>query len=320
MKSIVKNYKEFILPIIIDFITMFFVNIIDNDLLFSLLLAFPIIPAGLFILMRSRPAFLSKLLYKNTYYYILIIMLFCIYYISLSTTIIISYYNINNIKLIVCMLILFLYINITCFIFLFFSHDIRTVKRKANVASCIPIEEKDNNILEVTLIRNKKHNNKWMFPGGHVNSSLQTPKDVAVKKAEIEAGLKVEVLDLKFLQEFDHCTNIIYPPHFVYSLDVTEEVECNRELGHTKHIDFVYICKVTKKTSNSGVYHTIKIEIDKNSKNDFTENAITNKITSKINEYYKSENNINQTDYHELSTDIPFRLLVALKAYLKYCN
>ena len=31
MKSIVKNYKEFILPIIIDFITMFFVNIIDND-------------------------------------------------------------------------------------------------------------------------------------------------------------------------------------------------------------------------------------------------------------------------------------------------
>lgn len=320
MKSITKFYIGFIAPVIIDAITFLFKNMIANDLLLCLLLIFPIVPAELFILMRSRPKFLNKLLCRNTYYYCLSISVFCSYYIALSTTILISCYNIKDIKLVICILVLFLYVNITCLIYLFFSHDIRTVKRKANVASCIPIKEDSNGNIEITLIRNEKHNNKWMFPGGHVNSSLQTPKDVAVKKAEIEAGLKVEVLDMQFLQEFDHCTNIIYPPHFVYSLAVNEEVECNRELGHNRHIDFVYICKVNSENQSSATYNTIKIKIDQGNLNNLTENEITNKITNEISEYHQNNGDHSQIDFHELSTDIPSRLLVALKAYVKYRN
>lgn len=78
---------------------------------------------------------------------------------------------------------------------------------------------------KILLVHHKKFN-KWVQPGGHIESN-ETPEETAKREVYEETGLKIELLGERFPREED----------FIRPL----AIQCNRNLQGDMHIDITYV-------------------------------------------------------------------------------
>ena len=132
----------------------------------------------------------------------------------------------------------------------------------AVTGTCIPfeyIEENDTIITYLILNSAYEDGNRLMFPGGHAFVNDESPEDIAIAKARIEAGLVVRPIDL--YQNFDMLPygkpssgkdsqfnaefSVYKPPHYSYLFVQNENAKCYRDKNHHYHYDAVYVCEIT---------------------------------------------------------------------------
>jgi len=77
---------------------------------------------------------------------------------------------------------------------------------------------------KILLVHHKKFN-KWVQPGGHIESN-ETPEEAAIREVYEETGIKIKLLGNRFPREDD----------FIRPLGI----QCNRNLNNDMHIDITY--------------------------------------------------------------------------------
>jgi len=301
MKDLISIILSNIAYIIAAFVSLR--EYISNGFIFGSLIAIPII-ITIFYFLYFKTQILEKLSSSILFRFIL----FGISYIFLVIFLISVNYIDNKEILSICLLYAFLNVSI-----LMISIFIQKSTRNdiGIVASCIPIKFENNselnNNIEIYLIENPNHENKWMLPGGHVKLGDEKISDVLKEKAKTEAGLEISILGLP--EESNNPTKwktISGLHHFTYSLKLDEKVMCNKKDGHKKHIDFMFVGKV-ESILNKFSYKRISIKLNINSDNINAKN-IRRKIDDALENYEKKD----------VSEDIPKRIEIALNAYKKY--
>ena len=149
----------------------------------------------------------------------------------------------------------------------------------AVTGTCIPFGYREEDDIIITyLILNSAYatGNRLMFPGGHAFINDESPEDIAIAKARIEAGLVVKPIDLyqnfnifpqdkqssgkdnQFSSEF--C--VYRPPHYSYMFTQSENAKCYKEKNHHFHYDAVYVCEIADILSEDKcAQKRIKIEL-----------------------------------------------------------
>lgn len=89
-------------------------------------------------------------------------------------------------------------------------------------ASVFIINPEDKKLL---LVLHKKYN-KWVQPGGHIETN-ETPEEAALREAEEETGMKVELIGERFPRETDFLRPLA--------------IQRNIRKGNNEHIDFLYL-------------------------------------------------------------------------------
>lgn len=180
----------------------------------------------------------------------------------------------------------------------------------AITSTCIPYTKKDN-IITTYLVYNKSYNsNQWMFPGGHViieNGDI--PEKIAIRKAEVEAGLQCEIIEISSVNNIKRKGNdkfdVLQSAHLTYLFSLDEHVECYRTQGHKYHLDNIFIAEVQKKVSSACNYETLELSFDKNkfydSNNQIDSKYIDDTIAIAIHDYIKV-NNKTEIKYNQYGT------------------
>lgn len=134
----------------------------------------------------------------------------------------------------------------------------------------------------------------WMFPGGHINlEESDSPDAIAVSKAQSEANLTVEILDI--YKSFDlglgeAIDNMIVfpPPHYLTRFELAENAKCYRKMGHKYHLDLVYVSKITKFHPVQGPSKRIFIELPLVPNNMNIDSLIEEECNKALTSYYSS--------------------------------
>lgn len=147
----------------------------------------------------------------------------------------------------------------------FYRHQISNLSNPttAVTGTCIPFEyKKESDSIITYLILNSAYvnGNRLMFPGGHAFVNDESPEDIAIAKARIEAGLVVRPIDL--YQNFDMLPQgrtistkdshyspefcVYKPPHYSYLFTQNENAKCYKNDNHHFHYDAVYVCEITE--------------------------------------------------------------------------
>ena len=149
----------------------------------------------------------------------------------------------------------------------------------AVTGTCIPFEyRKSDDVIITYLILNSAYANgdRLMFPGGHAFVNDESPEDIAIAKARIEAGLVVKPIDL--YQNFDMLPTekqgqgtggqyspefcVYRPPHYSYLFTQNENAKCYKDKNHHFHYDAVYVCTITEVLSEEQcAQRRVKIEL-----------------------------------------------------------
>jgi len=187
------------------------------------------------------------------------------------------------------------------------------------VSTCFPLRYIDDKHLETRLIYNPNHN-QWMFPGGHINIQKgEQPDEIAEKKAQQEAGIKITKLigDDSQFTNYAHCQKMI-SPCFTYRMTINNSVICRKTMGHNEHIDYIFIGEYEPINDGNTVFEfvDVKIEIDNN---DASIEKLRALLRETINAHYINRtNNKAKPGQIDLLEDIPERLYLAIIKYKIY--
>jgi len=182
------------------------------------------------------------------------------------------------------------------------------------VSTCFPLKYIDDQHIETRLIYNPNHN-QWMFPGGHVNIQKgENPDEIAKKKAQQEAGIRITKLigDDSQFTNYAHCKKMI-SPCFTYRMTIDNSVICKKTMGHNEHIDYIFIGEYELINDGNTVFELVdvKIEIDNH---DDSIDELRDLLRETIKNHYRNINNANPEKI-DLLEDIPERLYFAIKKY-----
>jgi len=160
-------------------------------------------------------------------------------------------------------LIFLLYSLINVFILMICIFSRKTKTHIGFVASFLPIIHENNttNNIEIILRKNPNLGSRWMLPGGHIRPEIEDIthiQDYIKAKAKREIGIIVYFPEPSAEQETSELKTLSGASDFVFCVNMKPKDKCYESEGHRKHIDFMFIAKVTPVNPASldrGYYH-----------------------------------------------------------------
>lgn len=210
-----------------------------------------------------------------------------------------------------------------------FTNIVKKLTTTSFAITCTTIPVKiEGNTVKFFMITNTSYPDyTWMFPGGHINfEETENPDVIAISKAQIEAGLEVELIDVynSFdlgLEEGNNTVDnmiVFNPPHYLNRFVLDENVKCYKEKGHKYHLDLVYITKIKTFLPLQGAARRICVELPLNpSKEVNIEELIEQECNLALTNYY-TRNNVRSIRRKFLDNYVLKMLSFAYKDIIKH--
>lgn len=206
-------------------------------------------------------------------------------------------------------------------------HDLIT-SEYSTTGTCIPFSyDTQSKKIKTYLIFNEAYDaEKWMFPGGHAFSSDEAfPSSIAIQKANEEAGLDVEIIDLYHSYDISTVTNqdcadyfsVLNPPHFTYLFKLSPNVRCYNKRGHRYHYDVVYVAEIKSVLSQTAKFERLSIELPVD---ELTIQQLHQILTTEIDEYARSKDRKDYSKYFAFGGYVEKMLLEAHRDYVTFLN